>query len=108
MQGGVKHYLVQWSDSWVPEHSFDRPDLISKFHERGTAKRLYTEIESEKERKTAKAAKVETAENKVAKGKAGKGNQPTKQPQKETFEVEDIVDEKMEKGKKFYLLKWQG
>lgn len=137
MQDGVKHYLVRWrgykmdDDTWEPEDSLNCPGLISKFHEykknkrssgaRGTPKKLtYTEVdETEGEDvkqiyvngSNAKSNSKSKSKSKQAKGKKTtvvKTQGAKKQKEEEDYEVEEIVGEKMEKGKKFYLLKWKG
>lgn len=134
MQDGVKHYLVRWrgygidADTWEPENSLNCPEIISKFHEfkknkrasgvRGSPKKLtYTEID-ETEGEDVKHIYVNgsssksksKSKSKQVKGKKSAGGQKTKKPQKEEddYEVEDIVGEKLEKGKKYYFLKWKG
>lgn len=131
IENGVKQYLVRWKgykmddNTWEPEHSLNCPELISKYIEakknkrtsgvRGTSKKLtYTEVE-ETEGEDAKSVYVNggsssksksKAKSKPSKGKQSSKNQ--KQQKQDDYEVEDIVGEKMEKGKKYYSLKWKG
>lgn len=114
-------------DSWEPEPSLACPEIISKFQEfkknkreagkRGTPKKpLYTEV-GETEGEDVRSIYVTDATKRRAQmGKAAKGKQTgkakkgqTKQKdEEEDYEVEEIVGEKMEKGKKYYFLKWKG
>lgn len=128
MQDGVKHYLVRWKgykmddDTWEPEPSLNCPEIISKYHDakknkrtggvRGTPKKLtYAEID-ETEGEDAKSLYVNGSNSKSkSKSKSSKGKKTAgkAKPQKEEdYEVEEIVGEKMEKGKKYYFLKWKG
>lgn len=132
MQDGVKHYLVRWKgykmddDTWEPEPSLNCPEIISKYNEvkknkrtsgvRGTPKKLtYTEID-ETEGEDAKSLYVNGSTSKSkptskSKSKATKGKKTTGTPKKQKeddYEVEKIVGEKLEEGKKYYFLKWKG
>lgn len=133
IEDGVKHYLVRWKgykmddDTWEPEHSLNCPDLISKYNEskknkrtsgvRGTPKKpTYTEVdetegEDDKIYLNGKSKSKAKGNAKAAKGKKGTGAKSTKSAKstkEEDYEVEDIVGEKMENGKKYYYLKWKG
>lgn len=118
-------------DTWEPEHSLNCPDLISKFHEfkknkrasgaRGTPKKLtYTEVdETEGEdvkqiyvngssSKSKSKSKSKQTKGKKSAGQKTQGAKKQKEEVEEDYEVEEIVGEKMEKGKKYYFLKWKG
>lgn len=117
-------------DTWEPEHSLNCPDLISKYNEskknkrtsgvRGTPKRpTYTEVEEtegedDKIYLNGKSKSKSKAKGnaKAAKGKKGTGAKSSKSAKstakEEDYEVEDIVGEKLENGKKYYYLKWKG
>lgn len=114
-------------DTWEPEHSLNCPDVISKYEEakknkrtsgvRGTPKKLtYAEVEEtdgEDDKKIyVNGSKSKTKANaKATKGKKGaaaKGKSAKPAKKEEDYEVEDIVGEKLEKGKKYYFLKWKG
>lgn len=85
---------------------------------RGTSKKLtYAEID-ETEGEDAKSLYVindsspktkskSKSKSKPAKGKKGAGRQKVQQKD-DDYEVEEIVGEKMEKGKKYFFLKWKG
>lgn len=111
-------------NTWEPEHSLNCPEVISKYIEakknkrtsgvRGTSKKLtYTEVE-ETEGEDAKSVYVNggsSSSKSKTKSKPSKGKKSSKNPKQkkeEDYEVEDIAGEKMEKGKKYYLLKWKG
>lgn len=128
---GVKHYLVRWKgykmddDTWEPEPSLNCADLIAAYHEkkknkrtggaRGTPKKLtYAEVE-ETEGEDAKAIYANGKTKAHAKSKTGKNKKGAGRPTKaapakkdEDYEVEEIVGEKTEGGKKYYFLKWKG
>lgn len=133
VKDGVKHYLVRWrgyrmdDDTWEPENSLNCPDLISKFQEqkknkrtggvRGTPKKLtYTEVD-ETEGEDVKniyvngskaKTKSKSKSNPKSKGTKAKPVGRATTQKEEDYEVEEIVGEKMEKGKKYYFLKWKG
>lgn len=137
IEDGVKHYLVRWKgykiddDTWEPEHSLNCPDLISKYNEskknkrtsgvRGTPKKpTYTEVEetegedankiyvngSKSKSKSKSKGNSKAAKGKKGAAKSAKSTKPAKK--EEDYEVEDIVGEKLENGKKYYYLKWKG
>ncbi|KAG4071257.1 hypothetical protein HA402_003961 [Bradysia odoriphaga] len=133
MVDGVKHYLVRWKgykmddDTWEPENSLNCPDLISKYQEskknkrtsgvRGTPKKLtYAEVEETEGEDDkifvngSKSKSKSKGNSKAAKGKKGAARpKSTKSAKKDDdYEVESIVGEKIEKGKKYYFLKWKG
>lgn len=111
-----KLYLVRWkgwspdNDTWEPESSLNCPDLIKKFQDnlakkrpsapkRGSAKKpKYAEIEEDTIVEAPRKRKAPESRGATAAAAAVEDD----------YEVEDIVDQKTEKGKKFYLVKWKG
>jgi len=85
-------YLVRWKgyastqNTWEPESSLSCPALIKKYQAKKKSSKGKSAAGKKSSKKTTKNAKV---------------SEPA-------YEVEKIVDEKVEKGKRFFLIRWKG
>lgn len=106
-QKGKKEFRIRWKgwsakdDTWEKLSALDCPEKIKEF---------------EKSRKTTKNTKQKSAGKKGApKKKGGKkakvvsdDDEDDDEDESEDYEVEKIVDSKLERGETFYLVKWKG
>lgn len=114
---GDVYYLIHWknckstADSWEREDKVNCPELIEKFKKAqlmrrsSPHKRLAKNITSYD---TDLDPESDEDEDEVIPKKKQRGDKPVAAPAKEEFEVEKIVDDKVEKGQQFYLVKWKG
>lgn len=97
VQDGQNYYLVKWKNygskdnTWEPEASLSCADLLAAFHKQPKSK-----TKSPKKTKIVKGGKdVAKKSAKAVKNDTG-------------YEVEKIINSRIEKGKKVFLIRWKG
>lgn len=103
----VRHFLVRWKncgpeeDTWEPESSLACPDIVNAYLEKNPDAQPSKRKRSATEEKSAVPSKRSRAKNSAANdaGDAENGD--------EEFEVEDIVDHKIVRGKTSFLIRWK-
>lgn len=118
---GKDFYLVHWKgwssndDTWEPESSLSCPDLIQKFNDQQRAKKRPAPASKKGGSSPSKKSKKSPGGKKGKKSKKydsddedDDDNSSDDDEPAEDYEVEAIIDEKTERGKKIYLVKWKG
>lgn len=116
-ESGEKLFLVKWkgykkSDStWEPEDNLSCKGLIQAFYKRSESGGRTPAKKERTSRSPAKKAKTEN-QNKQNSRAASKSSPKSPKGQKQqnnaVFEVEEILDVVVKKGKKEFLIKWKG
>lgn len=122
---GTKEFLIKWkgykkSDStWEPEENLSCTNLIQEFYER-TGSETSPRAGRKREAKSpaSKAKKAKTVDQNKQNSRAASKSSRTKTPQKSMkgqnkpdhaeYEVEEVLDVAVKKGKKEFLIKWKG
>lgn len=108
---GEVYYLIRWknsrpsSDSWERESQLSCSELIAKFKEQ-QSKRVVSPKREAKRHANYSDDVVEESEDEIIPHKKQRGIKPAKEV-REDYEVEKIVDQKTEKGQKWFLVKWK-
>lgn len=112
------YYLIRWkncranADSWERDDKLNCPDLIEKF------KRTQAQRRQNPNKRAAKTTicygdenaegSSDDEEEEVIPKKKQRGVKPVAAEKTDNYEVEKIVDDKVESGNRFYLVKWRG
>lgn len=122
---GTKEFLIKWkgykkSDStWEPEENLSCTNLIQAFYEKTeseTSPRAGRKREAKSPAPKAKKAKTvdQNKQDSRAASKSSRSKTPQKLPKGQNktdnteYEVEEILDVAVKKGKKEFLIKWKG
>lgn len=109
------YYLIRWknckssSDTWERDNKLSCPELIERFKQNELLRRKNPNKREVKKPVSYGDEIVEDSDDEieVIPKKKQRGEKVEAPPKIEDYEVEKIVDDKVEKGQKFFLVKWK-
>lgn len=104
---GKQQFLIRWkgwsadADTWEPLSSLNCPEKINEFEKSKKSPAKGKKV-------TGKVAVKKNTGKTATKAKAKAAVSDTESDAEPDYEVEDIVDEKTERGKRLFFVKWKG
>lgn len=108
----VRHFLVRWKnctssdDTWEPESSLDCPDIVLRYLESNPNAEESAGSSRKRSATKEKSSDVPAKRSRAKNTASSDGNNDAANGDEE-YEVEDIVDHKIARGKTSFLIRWK-